>query len=988
MYKDAIEYLKKTNKKEFVVDNVRIFRCVDPQKNNQDQFYFSEKELGKGGFASVYLGYPIDTATGKVDKTKRVALKTLAKDIPIQSVSEEASITNDYYETTGPFELENSHLIVTEYHSGYQVCDYFTKSNTELSTAFKNLNFDELIEAIWQLVLQLYLMHHKTPTTGSSIVHADVKLDNIILELNNIFQSSPRIKNIKLLDFGCALPISSELDKIQHEARGTLLYMAPEVFCGEYSPASDVYSLLPIILIFLGALTPFFDRKKAQAIFDELFALKPEECKGKINPLHFKYNFDRLLANIKLPNPNFKTYIPLFLQRMQEFSYQDRPNIAEVLRFFTLLRNYIKQYKENPSSPELVVYEAKLIILAKGWWNTEIGKRKIDLYSYQENPKDPENPDNKFSPVLFSTTGQDGKKHEKPLQVRVKGKDETQVKTCMKANHGKKQQQTFEHYELDENTAKVIIELSQQSKLDEALLKKVIQDEHFSAILLRLLQHNLLTELMIDALDNDSALCDKVYSIESAEVTYLIISKKYYHVAKAWEAFTPEQALLFYQEIDAYEKELKLYGIEYTKPKLQDYILNKIGLPNFIYLKTERLEQLKEWSSENKFILYQFAVKYGDVLKDKMLESEYQQIKEELIDSVLEKTDLLKFFILDQNQRQDYLKSLERGEKLRLYYEMSQYEQVLQDKFELEVYQSIRNELVDSILENTDYPKFFIPDQKQRQDYLESLEQNKKHTLYENMIIYEDVLKEKCELNGIKYQPLRNELIDDIVKDLKYSTFYNPHQHERCRFLRTLPHDKKLELRAKMIFFKEILKEKFGDQNFQSMKSELNDSILKRARYSQFFNLTESQRQECLKKISQEKKLILHGEIVKFEEIIKEKLGGEKYQQMREQLSDSILETISQYNKSKQPLATTNPDDYERFGFFSKHKTNKAKFDANTKAKELLENYLKGISKDNPNEFFKQVENKEMFKSLQEGKSKDNTAPLFAYVEKLAAPAA
>ena len=152
------------------------------------------------------------------------------------------------------------------------------------------------------------------------------------------------------------------------------------------------------------------------------------------------------------------------------------------------------------------------------------------------------------------------------------------------------------------------------------------------------------------------------------------------------------------------------------------------------------------------------------------------------------------------------------------------------------------------------------------------------------------------------------------------------------------------------------------------------------------------ERKDYLKNLKQIEKLTLHEEIVESKEIINAYMGNEKYQQILDELSDSILEEIHNYTVAKKTLVENDPDGYERkvFGlcFFGKHKTNKAKSDANIKAKEVFENYLKSKEAPNPYEFFNQKTNETMLRSLQQGKSNDISKPLFAYAAKSAAPAA
>ena len=969
MFKGVIDYLTETNKKVFVVENVRIFRCVDPQKNNKDQFYLSEKVIGEGAFAKVYLGYPLEAETGIVDRSKPVAIKVFKKG-GLEKITKEAAITGKYYKTAGPFKLENSYLIITEYHSGHELCDYFDKE--DLKDDFEKLNLEERLEALWQLALQLILMHH-----GEPIVHGDIKFENTLLELRNAHTSSPRIKNTNLVDFGCALPISSDADEILkiNTIQGTLSCMAPEVFCGEYPLNSDIYSFVPIALAILNALKPFYNKRNNAQFFEELFNNSSNELKELANDKDlFKYNFSGLLVNIILPNPNLKIYIQKFLERMQCFNYIERPNSDETLRFFTLLRNYVKQHKENSSSPELVIYEAKLLILANGWWGTEIGECEVEHYSYQDEPENIYSV--KFTPLRFKSN-----KEEEDLQINGR--------TCKKATQNQVKAQTFEQYDLEENEAKLILELIRQSKLDAAFLQKLIINKNFAEILSKLFEHNLLTEQMIDILDNDPALCAKVCMIQSAEVIYLVVCGK----DNAWESFSPEQALRLYKNMDDSQEILEnIFNVEVfnqIKSELLNSILTKMAFSEFFNGNDEgRQKYTESLSRKDKLFLYQIAVEYGIALKEKLNGEEYQKIRQELIDNIINDTEFQKFFNHDQNAWQEYLKQLDKGKKFVIYQDLIKYESVLREKFENKKYHLIRTELRENMVADMEFLSFYNLHQNAKNEYLKKLSQASKMKLQKEMSKFKQILKEKFEDDS--YSLIRAAVRESIGNGMKFSSFYNLHQNAKNESLKKLSQAKKIELHKEMIDFRKFLKERFGDDKYQEIKDELIDNILGPV-CSHFFSFKENKREECLGKLSKEKKFFLHGAIVRFKQILEENWGVEKYQQIREQLSDSILTELSIYNESKTKLAKKNPQDYEGaiLGglFFGKYRTNAAKAKANNKAKEVFKSYLKGEGP-NPNEFFKQEENKELLKSLQQGRSKDISESLFAYAARLVAPAA
>ncbi|VDN08977.1 unnamed protein product [Dibothriocephalus latus] len=92
-----------------------------------------------------------------------------------------------------------------------------------------------------------------------NIVHMDIKPQNILLT-----SSSPPI--LKLTDFGFAQSLKDTVK--MGEVRGSLLYMAPEIYCyGIYDKSCDLWSVGVILFECLFGRAPF-----ASATVDELKA--------------------------------------------------------------------------------------------------------------------------------------------------------------------------------------------------------------------------------------------------------------------------------------------------------------------------------------------------------------------------------------------------------------------------------------------------------------------------------------------------------------------------------------------------------------------------------------------------------------------------------------------------------------------------------------------------------------------------------------------
>ena len=94
--------------------------------------------------------------------------------------------------------------------------------------------------------------------SSKGIVHRDLKLDNIIL----INTESGNIKDlrVKLIDFGMSKLIKSSKKINLSTYCGTIDFIAPEVFQGNYDKACDLWSIGVIAFCLLSGQTPFYGR--------------------------------------------------------------------------------------------------------------------------------------------------------------------------------------------------------------------------------------------------------------------------------------------------------------------------------------------------------------------------------------------------------------------------------------------------------------------------------------------------------------------------------------------------------------------------------------------------------------------------------------------------------------------------------------------------------------------------------------------------------
>ena len=107
---------------------------------------------------------------------------------------------------------------------------------------------DDVKTFMTQILLAIDAIHR------ADIVHRDVKPGNFVRVL------SPEDRDIKAIDFG----ISEPLPVIDPELKGTLWYMAPEMFSSKVGPEIDVWAAGVTAVELLTGAMPFDDRRNTR----------------------------------------------------------------------------------------------------------------------------------------------------------------------------------------------------------------------------------------------------------------------------------------------------------------------------------------------------------------------------------------------------------------------------------------------------------------------------------------------------------------------------------------------------------------------------------------------------------------------------------------------------------------------------------------------------------------------------------------------------
>ena len=261
--------LSKTNnnfeiikKNIFMEDSLNLTNYIkNYYKNNHEypmttlDFYKYGRLIGQGAFGKVNLG--LNVLTGRVVAIKSFNKKNL--DSPNnENMKKIIYETNLMRKLNHPnitkilemFEDEKYILIIMEYINGGNLFS-FVKKRRKLNEKISKFLFKQIILGIKHIHSQ-------------NIVHRDVKLENILIDLNN---------TIKICDFGIGRILSSP-DELLHDQCGTPMYMAPEILScskekGYKGFPVDIWSAGIALYIMLSGTLPFSIKDDIDSFVDE-----------------------------------------------------------------------------------------------------------------------------------------------------------------------------------------------------------------------------------------------------------------------------------------------------------------------------------------------------------------------------------------------------------------------------------------------------------------------------------------------------------------------------------------------------------------------------------------------------------------------------------------------------------------------------------------------------------------------------------------------
>ena len=201
-------------------------------------FYKYGRLLGKGAFGKVNLSLHVLTgrlvAIKSINKSKLMNEKQRRKIMLETTIMKTLSKSNNVVKIFETYETKKHYCIVMEYICAGDLLSYIKK---------RGKLTEEVAKFIFkQIVLSLQYIHNH------NIVHRDIKLDNILIDLDN---------NIKICDFGVSKIIKKGESML--EQCGTPAYIAPEILLnqGYEGFGVDIWSAGVVLYAMLGGTVPF-----------------------------------------------------------------------------------------------------------------------------------------------------------------------------------------------------------------------------------------------------------------------------------------------------------------------------------------------------------------------------------------------------------------------------------------------------------------------------------------------------------------------------------------------------------------------------------------------------------------------------------------------------------------------------------------------------------------------------------------------------------
>ncbi|EGW33017.1 uncharacterized protein SPAPADRAFT_150549 [Spathaspora passalidarum NRRL Y-27907] len=226
---------------KFQYKSFQLESCYSLELGCFDDWKVTNNLIGSGSFGSVYV------ANRQHDR-RLYAVKIIPTQpsyIPDKLIKQESTLLLNINHVLHDAITYDSNIYIFE----DLICGGDLFSYLRTGKYLRALPEQETISIVYQLLKAISYLHKEL-----QIVHRDLKLDNILLEI-----PVPRTR-IYLCDFGIAKCLSNCKQQKTDTCVGTIEYSAPEVFQEEreYSFKCDLWSLGVICHILLSGISPFY----------------------------------------------------------------------------------------------------------------------------------------------------------------------------------------------------------------------------------------------------------------------------------------------------------------------------------------------------------------------------------------------------------------------------------------------------------------------------------------------------------------------------------------------------------------------------------------------------------------------------------------------------------------------------------------------------------------------------------------------------------
>ena len=340
LIKQGKYYLKESERLSKYINDYFILNNNYPK--SQISFYKYGRLIGQGAFGKVNLGLHI--LTGRIVAIKSFNKKKLKSERAKNKIYHEINLMKHLHHSSvvkllDTFETDKYILIIMENIAGGDLLN-FVKKRTKLSEKISKYIFKKLLLAIKYI-------HSK------NIVHRDIKLDNVLIDLNN---------NIKLCDFGVGKMIQDK--EVLLDQCGTPAYIAPEILAnkGYEGFGVDVWSSGVVLYTMLCGSVPFkannlndLQNMIISGNFREIHGIS-KECNDLLQRLLQINPKKRITIDEALNHPWIKgiednkmtlfTKAEMVLLSKNYFDYRNCPK-EEIIENFTLKNLDSKNVNEN-----------------------------------------------------------------------------------------------------------------------------------------------------------------------------------------------------------------------------------------------------------------------------------------------------------------------------------------------------------------------------------------------------------------------------------------------------------------------------------------------------------------------------------------------------------------------------------------------------------------------------------------------------------------